>query len=323
MPRRKDYLVAIGGANMDVKCRTAGVPRMGTSNPGSASLAPGGVARNVAQNLAQLGLDAKLVALVGRDAPGDRLLAATAAAGVDIRHVGRGGQPTGSYVATLDAAGELVLGVAAMDVLEELTPALLRRDEKLFAGAALIVADGNLPAESLEWLAGFAAANTVRLAAVAASVPKMKRLAALLAARRPLFALFANREEAEALLRRPLASVRALGEAARGLHRRGVQHVAISLGRRGMFIAGEGSAGRVVAPPRAAAIDVTGAGDAAVAGTLYGLLAGRSAVEAAAYGQAAAALTIASDGSVSPALNARLLANRVRACYGALQVAHG
>ncbi|MGH6960752.1 MAG: PfkB family carbohydrate kinase, partial [Dongiaceae bacterium] len=63
-------------------------------------------------------------------------------------------------------------------------------------------------------------------------------------------------------------------------------------------------------------VSTTGAGDAAVAGTIHGLLAGRGAVESARYGQAAAALTIASDRSVSPVLTARALAARVRACYG-------
>jgi pseudouridine kinase len=80
------------------------------------------VARNIAHNLAQLGVRAALLSAVGRDALGAQLLAATATAGVDTRGVIRAADATGSYSAILDANGELILGVAAMGILERLTP---------------------------------------------------------------------------------------------------------------------------------------------------------------------------------------------------------
>src|SRR6266850_5910429 len=69
-PRKPVRVVCIGGANMDIKCRIAGKTVMGSSNPGATVLAPGGVARNVAHNLARLGVGAALVSAVGRDAFG-------------------------------------------------------------------------------------------------------------------------------------------------------------------------------------------------------------------------------------------------------------
>jgi pseudouridine kinase len=305
-PRKRATVVCVGGANIDIKCRIAGRTVMGSSNPGATVLAPGGVARNIAHNLALLGLGTALVSVVGREAFGAQLIAATAAAGVDAEGVMRAAGATGSYSAVLAANGELILGVAAMAILERLTPRRLAAERARLAGADLIVADSNLPLDTLDWLIDFAAEGGLRLALEAVSVPKGGRLRRLLAAGRPLFALFCNRDEAAALTGRP-----ELQAAAHRLHERGVRHVGIGLGRRGMFVS-DGARQRVVPALPARVVDVTGAGDGAVAGTLYGLLCGHDLATAAGYGQAAAALTLASDQSVNPALSGRAIRRCVR-----------
>jgi sugar/nucleoside kinase (ribokinase family) len=305
-PRKRATVVCVGGANMDVKCRIAGRTVMGSSNPGATLLGPGGVARNIAHNLAQLGVGAALVSAVGRDAFGDQMLAVTAAAGVDTGGVMRAASATGSYHVVLDARGELVLGVAAMGILERLAPRRLARQRARLAGADLLVADSNLPIDTLAWLIDFAAARGQRLAIETVSVPKGGRLKRLLAGGRPLYALFCNRAEAAALTGRS-----DLPAAARRLHERGVRHVGIGLGRRGMFVS-DGAQRRIVPALPTRIIDVTGAGDAAVAGTLYGLLRGQDLATAARYGQAAAALTLACEQAVSPRLSERAIRRCLR-----------
>jgi pseudouridine kinase len=206
----------------------------------------------------------------------------------------------------LDAKGELILGVAAMGILERLTPRRLAAQRERLADAVLIVADSNLPLATLHWLIGFAADREVRLALETVSVPKGGRLRRLLAAGRPLYALLCNRAEATALTGR--SDLRA---AAGRLRQWGVRHVGIGLGRRGMFVSDDKYAGIVPALP-ARVVDVTGAGDAAVAGTLYGLLRGEDLATAARYGQAAAALTLACHGSVSADLSERAIRRCLR-----------
>jgi len=304
-PGKRGSVVCIGGANMDIKCRIDGPTVMGSSNPGASVLSPGGVARNIAHNLALLGIGAALIGVVGRDAFGEQLLAATTAADVDTRGVLRAVGATGRYGAVLDAHGQLILGVAAMSILERLTPRRLGAERARLAGADLIVADSNLPIDTLDWLIDFAAERGLRLALETVSVPKGGRLKRLLAAGRPLFALFCNRAEAEALT--GSAELRA---AARRLHERGVRHVGIGLGRRGMFVS-DGTRQRIVSALPARVVDVTGAGDAAVAGTLYGLLRGHDLAAAARFGQAAAALTLACEQSVNPRLSARAIRARL------------
>ena len=82
--------IVIGGANVDNKSQTLARPVSGTSNPGRSRSSLGGVGRNVAENLARLGVSTALITAIGEDANGDRLLHDTEAAGVDLRHSVRG-----------------------------------------------------------------------------------------------------------------------------------------------------------------------------------------------------------------------------------------
>ena len=298
-------VIVIGGANMDLKCRIAGPEILATSNPGAMAVTPGGVARNIAETLARLGLSTALIAAIGRDALGDRLLAETRATGVDMKAVLRGRFATGSYSAVLTRQGELLIGVADMAAVQRLTPAALRRLRKRLSGARLIAADCNLPMPTLAWLVKLAAAAGVPIALETVSVPKVKKLRAILRQRAPIFALFSNRAEIAAITGKDADSKHGLASSARWLHDHGVQHVAINLGIRGMYVsAAHGKRGAIVASRRAKILDVTGAGDGAVAGTLFGLLRGFDLMRAADCGQAVAALTVASGRSVSPKITA-------------------
>ena len=50
-----ELVVVVGGANVDVKARSTAALVARTSNPGTVVRTPGGVGRNVAENLARLG----------------------------------------------------------------------------------------------------------------------------------------------------------------------------------------------------------------------------------------------------------------------------
>ena len=97
-------------------------PCAAPATPAPARWPPGGVGRNIAENLARLGTRTHLVAAIGGDALGDQVLAATSAAGVHVEHVRRTARATGTYTAVLDADGELVVAVADMAATDELGP---------------------------------------------------------------------------------------------------------------------------------------------------------------------------------------------------------
>lgn len=308
-------VVVVGGANVDVKARSQAPVTPGTSNPGTAAMRPGGVGRNVAENVARLGTRTHLLTVVGRDALGETLMARTAEAGVRTEHVIRTDEPTGTYTAVLDHDGELVVSVAAMAALEQLAPEHVGRVRDLVAAAGLLVVDGNLRADTLEHALDLAADASVRSVLEPVSVPKASRLAPLLSPRRPVFAITPNRDELAALTDQDVGTDARLARAARSLHQRGVRTVWVRLGEEGSVLCAQGQEPVHVPALPTEPVDVTGAGDSALGGFCHALLTGESLVESARFGHAVASLTIASSSTVRPDLTDRLVRSHLGASH--------
>ncbi|HEY0645545.1 MAG TPA: carbohydrate kinase [Nocardioides sp.] len=300
-------VVVIGGANVDIKARSTAPATPQTSNPGHGSMSPGGVGRNVAENLARLGTRTHLIAAVGRDPLGDNLLAQTSAAGVRLEFVQRSDRPTGTYTAILDSDGELIVAVADMTVVEDLRPEHLNAARDVIATAGLLVLDGNLATATLAHAHALAAAAQVRTILEPVSVPKARLVAATISGERPLYAVTPNRDELAALTDLPTRTDHQLRTAADSLHQRGVQNVWVRLGPEGSLLSSaSGDAVHIPAVPTTVE-DVTGAGDSSLAAFCHALIEDSTPVEAARFGHAAAALTIASSHTVRPDLTPRLV----------------
>lgn len=311
-PQQRSHIVVVGGANMDLKAHTTQSCVLATSNPGTTTQAPGGVARNVAENLGRLGVSVSLISAVGRDVLGDALLRETEAAGVEVRGVLRvPDESTGTYTAVLDETGELVVAVAAMRVMDRLTPAALRERRNLLRGASWLVADGNLRQDTLLLLLELGAAAGVRVAFEPVSVPKAAQLLPALDAGRAPALITPNVAELGALLGRTVSDTpEDLRTAALELHDQGVELVWVRRGALGSLVSTPDGAHTLPALP-AALRDVTGAGDAMLAAFLAALVAGLSPTEAARHGHAAAALTTESPYTVVPDLSPELLRARL------------
>lgn len=294
--------VVIGGSNVDMKARSTARVTAETSNPGHGSMTPGGVARNIAENIARLGDRVHLVSVVGRDAMGDNLIDHTAAAGVRVEHLVRTDASTGTYTAVLDVDGELIVAIADMDATAELGPEQLDQARDVIATAGVLVVDGNLRRDTLDYALDLAAG--VRTVFEPVSVPKAAGLKDAIDAR--VYVVTPNRDELAALTDLPTRTDRQLQTAARELHGRGVELVWVRLGERGSILS---TVDEIVEIPAVATVveDVTGAGDSMAGAFCHGLLQGGSAEEAARLGHAAAALTIASPHTVRPDLTPRLL----------------
>src|SRR5581483_725794 len=134
-------IACIGGAHIDrhALLREPSVP--GSSNPASVRTGLGGVARNVAQNLSQLGCRVLLCSRVGNDDPGRLILSQP----IDTLLISISRlRPTASYTAILEPDGELLIGIADMDVYDEIIPAVLEESVPRLREANLWFVDANL-----------------------------------------------------------------------------------------------------------------------------------------------------------------------------------
>ena len=298
------YVVVIGGANVDVKARSTGHAVSRTSNPGTAVLGAGGVGRNIAENLARLGTSTHLVTAVGADPLGDQLIASTREAGVGVEHVARLDMPTGSYTAVLDHDGELLVAIASMAATEAMGAAEVEAAADLISGASLLVLDGNLGTAALDAARGLA--GDVPLVLDPVSVPKAERVRGYLDGKHSWHLVTPDYLELAALTGRPATYERQVVEACSHLHDLGVTWVWVREGERGSLLSGPDGATHLPALPTRVA-DVTGAGDAMLAAWCHGVLTGRTPLDAARLGHAAAAVTIASEHTVRPDLTVALL----------------
>jgi pseudouridine kinase len=296
-------IACIGGAHLDRRGILRGPLVLGTSNPGDVQTDFGGVARNVAENLARLGAQVTLVSRVGNDAGGRQVRDHATGLGIDTAlFTTSGAKPTASYTAILEKSGELVIGLADMDVYEEMTAELLTAYLGRLREQPRWFVDANLPGATIDWLLD--AGGEIPVAVDAISVAKARRLAPLVPR---ISLLFANLVQAAVIAGVP--SFATAGEAARSLAELGAPAGVVTAGASGIAV---WSGSRVTgfralpAQPR----DVTGAGDALVAGTLFGILRGDDLVEAARLGLAAAAITVESPYAAAPELTPKMLKER-------------
>jgi pseudouridine kinase len=289
------WVVVVGGTNMDVVARTSAPLVPATSNPGHTRISPGGVGRNIAACLGLLGAPVRLVSAVGDDAFADEVLRVTAACGADVGAVRRVPGATGTYTAVLDDRGELVVAVSDMAVVDR-----LELDTLHLADAALVVVDGNLAATQVARVLEAASAAGVRVAFEPVSVAKAGRSAELV---RDLFLVTPNLDEIAALTGRPVEEWR---ESVADLHTRGVEHVWLRQGAEGSWMCSRDEEPVHLDAVPARVVDVTGAGDAMLAAWVAAWLGGADPVAAARAGHRAAAATVESSHTVRPDLADRL-----------------
>ncbi|MDZ7936750.1 MAG: carbohydrate kinase family protein [Rhodoferax sp.] len=287
LPAAKAVLV-VGGANMDVGARTDRALLAGDSTPGFIHHAPGGVGRNIAENLARLGIAVQLATLVGDDAFGAQLLTATAAAGVDMALTQRvAGLRTATYLSLHGPDGDMALAVNDMAILDQLTPTWCAANLPAPTASGVQLLDCNLPPDTLAYLL----ARDVVSVVDAVSVAKCERLRPWL----PRVALLkCNRLEAQAMTQHPTDTVAQALEAAQALVRLGAQRSVITLGADGVcWCDQDGQAG--FRPAREVpVVSTTGAGDALLAGVVAAWQRGQPLAQAVAYGMACAEITLSS-----------------------------
>jgi pseudouridine kinase len=264
----------------------------------------GGVARNIAENLAHLGLRTTLLAVVARDPFGHQIVKHTGAAGVDVSHVifGRDNR-TGAYVALLDSEGNLAAAVDDTSIIGELTPRYVYDRRRLFRKACMIVVDANTP---------LATTRTVQRIAQKYEIPVCLDPVSFGLAQHYRddwqgFSLLASGAvEAEALTGLPVTSPEEATTAARRLVAAGVEVVIIDLGQNGVVYATPEDNGFVPAI-QCEIVDPTGASDALTAALIYGMVNKFPLDEAVWLGVSAATLTLKSPETVRCDLNLDLL----------------
>jgi len=287
------YITVIGAANMDIIAKPFRPIIPHDSNPGRISTSHGGVGRNIAENLARLGADVKLVAAVGNDSFGKELLESCKTVGIDTDYCYlREDAATPTYLAVLDEHGEMY--VAAVDVSCTLPTSHIQTHADIISNSRIVFMDTNLEQEMLEHLLDIFKHNDLYVDPISATkARKIKHLVGR------FHTIKMNRLEAEVLTDISISTDAKLQQAGNYFMEQGTKRIIISLGAEGLYYRTNTQEIRL-RPEPIIPKNATGAGDALMAGIAYCSLHGKSDAYTANFAQAMAQIALMSEQTVSP-----------------------
>jgi ribokinase len=291
-------VVVVGSTNTDLTVRVPRIPAPGETAGGrDLCVSGGGKGANQAIAAARAGASVRVVTALGADDFGDRALAALSAEGIDVTLVRRvPGVASGVALIVVDDAGENAIAVAA-GANAELSAADVAPLAGSIAPGDVLLLQLEIPMATVVAAARLARDAGAHVLLNPAPAPLDPLPDALLDA---VTLVVPNEHEAERLTGEPVGDAAGLVRAAAACHGRGVPHVLITLGARGVFVSGDGRTTHVEAFP-ATAIDTTAAGDVFCGALGVALTEGRAIEDAARFAAAAAAISVTRPGAQASA----------------------
>ena len=285
-------VLVVGSANMDMVVACDDFPR-----PGETVLAtdfsrfPGGKGANQAVACARLGGRTVFLGKMGDDPFRGDLAATLEAAGVSLDGLLTDPEaPTGVALITVDRHGENSIVVASGSNLR-LTPADLDAHEALFAGAAVVLVQLEIPLETVVRAAELAHAHGATF--ILNPAPARRLPDALL---RLVDVLTPNQGEAAQLAGRSPDGIETAEAAAHALLGQGVRQVVVTLGAQGAMLVSLDGVERFEAVP-VKPVDTTAAGDAFNGALAFALAQGQTLAEAIPLANAVAAFAVTRRGA--------------------------
>ena len=295
-----EYVLVVGSSALEMSGRAIEAPQLGARQQGHIHVSAGGVARNIAENLARLDIDTVLLSAVADDELSDYLVSHSQLAGVDCSHVLR---VTGERVATsllLYHAAESVTHLDDLAIMASLDSDYLLEHDWLFKDASLVVIDATLSEDALDTLFELAQRYKTPVCADPTAPRLARRLRKYIA---NLFLIVPNASETAALcsLDEPATERESAIGTAQMLVSMGSNIAVVTLGAQGLAYA-DSNGGGYIRAIKTEIVDTSGAGDAFSGAVIFGILNGVPTDEAMRLGAAAASLTLQSEYAVLQSL---------------------
>jgi ribokinase len=286
-------ITVIGSSNIDYVCYTERIPQLGETVAGSSFLVTaGGKGANQAVAAARLGARTVLLTALGREDRYSGLLTdGFQEAGVDVSRVRfEPGSYCGCALIMVDRQARNIIGIVP-NANARITVEYIEENRSLVEASQVLVVEFGVPLPTVEHAVALA-----RKAGVTTLVNPAPALALADRFSENVDVIVPNETEAEALCGQRLEGPECLQKAAAYFHRRKVASVVITLGGKGAFVSDARRTTVLPALP-VTTVDTTGAGDAFVGGLACALAEGRDIFSAAAFANAAAALSVTRPGA--------------------------
>ena len=263
----KNYVVAIGGTNIDIIGKSFQSIILDESNPSEINYSPGGVIRNIAENISLLKNECYLISVFGDDHFGNFIKTNSIDAGINIQNsLTVQKVQSSSYISVHNKNGEMFVALSNTDILDHLTPEFLEKKTQLITKASIIVIDANLSDKTLKYI--FKKYSDKVIFADPVSVKKARKLKSYV---NRIHALKPNTSETKILFNLEKIDKRSLKTISDTLTKKGIKRLLISLGQYGAISYNNGIIKNIFLP-NTSVKNVTGAGDALLAGLIHGYL---------------------------------------------------
>jgi ribokinase len=285
-------IVVVGSINLDLVATADRIPQVGETITGKGfHTFFGGKGANQAVAVARLGYPVAMVGNVGDDAFGAQLRQGLKQVGVDTTYVNTVEGPSGIALITTGSRGENSI-VVVPGANGKLSPQLLEKAASLLQRAGFLLAQLEIPLETVDYLSRFAEQNGIPF--MLDPAPCCELSPDLL---RRVTWFTPNETETNALLRTSHVDSRSASAAADRLLTAGVRNVLLKLGSQGCLVA-EGSRPKEHVPAFSVkAVDTTAAGDAFNGGFAIGVLRGYTSPRSAVFASAVAAISVTRPGA--------------------------
>jgi len=292
--KTKQYVCIIGGANIDLQGSSDNPLLLKDSNPGEISMSSGGVGRNIAENIARLSIPTKIFSYVGSDALGNFLIESTQKANVDTSYINRHPTlPTSQYLSVLDDKNDMLVSISDMRIINEMTVDDIKSHGNTLNQSSVIVIDTNIPIDVIEYVTKEFSHIPLFLDTV--SIAKASKIIHLIG---KFHTVKPNRLESELITGIKITDESSMLKAAKNLFDRGCKQIFITLGEEGVFYFDGKDYGKYT-QEKIEVVSANGAGDAFVAGMVYGFLKLNSIKETVKYASVAAMIALKSKNTIS------------------------
>ena len=293
-------IVVIGSIFVDIKGYPSGAYIPGGRNAGKIRYVHGGVSRNIAEDLGNLGLAPVFLSLVDESGTGHDVLMRLREHGVDTCLIRRVADGMGAWLAVFDNSNDVCASVSDRPDMTPILDILKQDGDRVFAGADSILLELDMDQPLVEEIYRL---KTVHRKPIYAAVSNINIALDRREYLRQTDCFVCNRQEAGVLFsmdfdggsREELAAL-----LAKCVTRGSIPAMMVTLGEDGAVWADQTGRHGVCPPQQVPVVDTTGAGDAFFAGMAASLTYGRSLPEACEAGTRLASSVICSQENTCP-----------------------
>lgn len=299
-PEKK--VVVIGGAVADITGFSSNPLIPSDSNPGRIKFSSGGVGRNIAENLARMDCQVELISAFGNDVYGQELKSLCLETGIKIDHsFSSSDYSTAIYMSINNPEGDMAIAISDTAIFDEISPKFIASKLSILEAADCIIIDTNLSKETLDYISENFSRKPIFIDLVSTS--KAKKASSILDR---FHTIKPNLIEAEHLSQLKYQSDEDLKSILKVFIEKGIKQVFISKGEEGCFYGNAHEYG-TISSRKMEVTNSSGAGDAFMAGLVFGYLNDFNMKETATFATCMSLATLQSEEAVNPKLNLDLV----------------